>query len=143
LRRTSAPDPKPCRRDDIAHFERKETPEEIVALSERLSERSNRVMGELAELGAVRPRLLADDAIELRPWPASPELSQKVTEIFWRARMKEVRPWVWGVPEPDDGPRRRSSRAVRMRMVAAMALAGALIGALVGFLTFRRARLSD
>jgi len=100
-------------------------------------------MGELAELGAVRPRLLADDAIELRPWPASPELSQKVTEIFWRARMKEVRPWVWGVPEPDDGPRRRSSRAVRMRMVAAMALAGALIGALVGFLTFRRARLSD
>ncbi len=100
-------------------------------------------MGELAELGAVRPRLLADDAIELRPWPASPELSQKVTEIFWRARMKEVRPWVWGVPEPDDASRRRSSRAVRVRMVAALALAGALVGALVGILTFRRPRLSD
>ncbi len=48
-------------------LERKEMPEAIVALSERLSERSNRVMGELAELGAVRPRLLADDAVELRP----------------------------------------------------------------------------
>jgi len=98
-------------------------------------------MGELAELGAVRPRLLADDAIELRPWPASPELSQKVAEIFWRARMKEVRPWVWGVAE--DAPRPRSSRAVRIRMVAAMALAGALVGALVGILTFRRQRFSD
>ena len=100
-------------------------------------------MGELAELGAVRPRLLADDAIELRPWPASPELSQKVTEIFWRARMKEVRPWVWGVAKADESPRPRSSRAVRMRMVTAMALAGALVGAVVGVLTFRRPRLSD
>ncbi len=100
-------------------------------------------MGELAELGAVRPRLLADDAIELRPWPASPELSQKVAEIFWRARMKEVRPWVWGVAEADDAPRPRSSWAVRMRMVAAMALAGALVGALVGILTSRRQRFSD
>src|SRR5713226_2291581 len=124
----------------IAQFERKETPEPIVALSERLSERSNRVMGELAELGAVRPRLLADDAIELRPWPASPELSQKVTEIFWRARMQEVRPWVWGIAKADDSPRPRSSRAVRMRMVAALALVGALVGAFVGFLRFRRAR---
>ena len=100
-------------------------------------------MGELAELGAVRPRLLADDAIELRPWPASPELSQKVTEIFWRARMQEVRPWVWGIAKTDDSPGPRSSRAVRMRMVAALALVGALVGAFVGFVTFRRARLSD
>ena len=99
-------------------------------------------MGELAELGGVRPRLLADDAIELRPWPASPELSQKVTEIFWRARMQEVRPWVWGVTKASNGSRSRSSRAVRMRMVAALALAGALVGALVGILTFRRPRLS-
>jgi hypothetical protein len=120
-----------------------ESPETIVALSERLSERSNRVMGELAELGGVRPRLLADDAIELRPWPASPELSKKVTEIFERARMTEVRPWVWGVEKADDVSRPRSSRAVRMRMVAALALLGALGGALVGILKFRRARLSD
>ena len=99
-------------------------------------------MGELAELGAVRPRLLADGAIELRPWPSSPELSQKVTEIFWRARMQEVRPWVWGVAKTDHASRPRSSRAVRMRMVAALALAGALVGAVVGILTFRRPRLS-
>jgi hypothetical protein len=100
-------------------------------------------MGELAELGAVRPRLLADDAIELRPWPSSPELSQKVTEIFWRARMKEVRPWVWGVPKADDVSRLRSSRAVRMRTLAALALVGALVGTLVGMLKFRRPRFSD
>jgi hypothetical protein len=99
-------------------------------------------MGELAELGAVRPRLLADGAIELRPWPSSPELSQKVTEIFWRARMQEVRPWVWGVAKAEDASRSRSSRAVRMRMVAALTLAGALVGALVGILTYRRPRLS-
>ena len=128
---------------DFRPLERKETPETIVALNERLSERINRVMGELAELGAVRPRLLADDAIELRPWPASPELSEKVTEIFERASMKEVRPWVWGVAKADDASRPRSSRAVRMRTVAALALAGALVGALVGILTYRRPRLSD
>jgi hypothetical protein len=115
-----------------------ETPDTIVALSERLSERINQVMGELAELGAVRPRLLADDTIELRPWPASPELSQKVSEIFERAAVKELRPWVWGVAKADDVSRRRSSRAVRMRTLAALAL----VGALVGILKFRRLRLS-
>jgi len=100
-------------------------------------------MGELVELGAVRPRLLADDTIELRPWPASPELSQKVSEIFERAGVEELRPWVWGVLKADDVTRRRSSRAVRMRTLAALALLGALVGALVGVLEFRRARLSD
>jgi len=100
-------------------------------------------MGELVELGAVRPRLLADDTIELRPWPASPELSQKVSEIFERAGVEELRPWVWGVLKADDVTRRRSSRAVRRRTLAALALLGALVGALVGVLEFRRARLSD
>jgi hypothetical protein len=137
----SPQDGSPCRLYDP--LKRKETPEPIVALSERLSERINRVMGELAELGPVRPRLLADDAIELRPWPASPELSQKVTEIFERARMTEVRPWVWGVAKADVASRPRSTRAVRMRMVAALALVGAVVGALVGFLKSRRAKLSD
>jgi hypothetical protein len=124
-------------------LERKEMAETIVALSERLSERINRVMGELTELGPVRPRLLADEAIELRPWPASPELSQKVTEIFERARMKEVQPWVWRVAKPDGSPRPRSSRAIRMRTVGALTLLGALVGAMVGILKLRRARLSD
>ncbi|HYT14650.1 MAG TPA: hypothetical protein VEL12_17835 [Candidatus Nitrosopolaris sp.] len=114
----------------------------IVALSERLSERINRTMGELIELGAVRPRLLADDTIELRPWPASPELSHRVSEIFERAGVKELRPWVWGVAKADDVSRRRSSRAVAMRTVAALALIGTLVGAFVGILKFRRARLS-
>jgi len=100
-------------------------------------------MGELAELGAVRPRLLADDTIELRPWPASPELSQQVSEIFEGAGMNEVRPWVWGAAKADDLSRPRSYRAVRVRTVAALALLGALVGALVGILKFRRARLSD
>jgi hypothetical protein len=100
-------------------------------------------MGELAELGAVRPRLLADDTIELRPWPASPELSLKVSEIFERADMKELRPWVWGVAKADDVSRRRPSMALRMPTLAALALVGALAGALVGILKFRRARLSD
>ena len=100
-------------------------------------------MGELAELGAVRPRLLADDTIELRPWPASPELSQKVSEIFERAGVKELQPWVWGVAKADDVSRPRSSRAVRMRTLAALALLGALVGALVGILKFGRPRLSD
>jgi hypothetical protein len=100
-------------------------------------------MGELAELGAVRPRLLADETIELRPWPASHELSQKVSEIFEGAGMKELRPWVWGAVKADDLSRTRSYRAVRMRSVAASALVGALVGTLVGILKFRRARLSD
>jgi hypothetical protein len=98
-------------------------------------------MGELAELGAVRPRLLADDTIELRPWPASPELSLKVSEIFERADMNELRPWVWGSAKADDVS--RPSRALRMRTLAALALVGALAGALVGILKFRRAKLSD
>jgi len=114
----------------------------IVALSERLSERINRAMGELIELGAVRPRLLADDTIELRPWPASPELSERVSDIFERAGVKELRPWVWGVAKADHVSRRRSSRAVGMRTLAALALIGALVGAFVGILKLRRARLS-
>jgi hypothetical protein len=61
----------------------------------------NRAMGELAELGGVHPYLLADDTIELRPSPASPELSQKVAEIFERAGLKELLPWVWGVAQPE------------------------------------------
>jgi hypothetical protein len=100
-------------------------------------------MGELAELGAVRPRLLADDTIELRPWPASPELSQKVIDIFERAGVKELRPWVWGVAKADDVSRRPSPRAVRMLTLAALALVGALVGTLVGLLRFRRAKVSD
>jgi len=100
-------------------------------------------MGELAELGAVRPRLLGDDTIELRPWPASPELSHKVSEIFERAGVIELQPWVWGVTKADDASRRRSSRAVRMRTLAALALLGALVGALVGILKFRRPGFSD
>ncbi|OLC22892.1 MAG: hypothetical protein AUG06_10835 [Actinobacteria bacterium 13_1_20CM_2_65_11] len=100
-------------------------------------------MGELAELGAVRPRHLADETIELRPWPASPVLSQKVSEIFERGGMKEVRPWVWGVAKADDVSRPRSYRAVATRTVAALALVGALVGALIGILKFRRAKLSD
>ena len=100
-------------------------------------------MWELAELGAVRPRLLADDTIELRPWPASPELSRKVSEIFEGAGMKELRPWVWGAVKAVDVSRPRSYRAVRMRTVAALTLVGALVGTLVGILKFRRARLSD
>ena len=85
-------------------------------------------MGELTELGQVRPRLLADDTIELRPWPASPELSLRVSEVFERADMKELRPWVWGVAKVDDVSRLRPSRAVRMGILAALALVGALVG---------------
>ena len=99
-------------------------------------------MGEMAELGGVRPRLLADGTIELRPWPASLELSQKVSEIFERAGMKEQRPWVWGVAQAVDEPQRPSSRAVRRRTLAALVLVGALVGALVGIIKSRRARLS-
>jgi hypothetical protein len=58
-------------------------------------------MEELAGLVGVHPYLLADDTIELRPAPASPELSQKVAEIFKRAGVRELRPWVWGVAEAD------------------------------------------
>jgi hypothetical protein len=61
----------------------------------------NRALGELAALGGVRPYLLADDTIELRPWPASPELSQRATEIFERAGLEELLPWVWGVAHPE------------------------------------------
>ena len=106
----------------------------VVAQSERLDERINRAMAELVELGAVRPRLLADDTIELRPAPASPDLSQKVTEIFERAGARELRPWVWGVEEVS----RPSSQAVRVRSIAALALLGALVGALIGILRFRQ-----
>ncbi len=90
-------------------------------------------MTELAALGAVRPRLLADDTIELRPWPASPELSQKVTEIFERAGTRELRPWVWGIEKVPQRP----SHAVRVQAVAAFAMFGALVGALIAILRFR------
>ncbi|HEX7263289.1 MAG TPA: hypothetical protein VF383_03825 [Candidatus Dormibacteraeota bacterium] len=108
-----------------------------------MSETVNRVMGEMAELGGVRPRVLADGTIELRPWPASLELSQKVSEIFERAGMKELRPWVWGVEKTDDVSRQRPSRAARVRTLAALAIVGAFVGALIGILRFRRARLCD
>jgi hypothetical protein len=68
-----------------------------------MNENINRAVEELAALGGVHPFLLADDTIELRPSPASPELSQKVAEIFERAGVRELRPWVWGVAEADKG----------------------------------------
>lgn len=89
-------------------------------------------MTELTALGAVRPRLLADDTIELRPAPASPELSQRVTEIFERAGARELRPWVWGVEEVS----RHRAQAVPVRSVAGLALLGALVGALIAILRF-------
>jgi hypothetical protein len=95
-----------------------------------MNENINRAMAELASVG-VRPRLLADDLIELRPAPASPELSQKVNEIFERAGARELRPWVWGVERS-----RRWSRAVRVRPLATLAL----FGALVAILKFRPKR---
>jgi hypothetical protein len=66
-----------------------------------MNENVNRAMGELVALGAIHPYLLADDTIELRPSPASPELSQRVAEIFERAGLRELEPWVWGVPQAD------------------------------------------
>jgi hypothetical protein len=69
----------------------------VVSQTEGMNENVKQAMEELAALGGVRPRLLADDTIELRPMPASPELSQKVAEIFERAGVRELRPWVWGV----------------------------------------------
>jgi hypothetical protein len=89
-----------------------------------VNENINRAMAELAAVG-VRPRLLADDTIELRPAPASPELSQKVDEIFERAGARELRPWVWGVERS-----RRWSRAVRVLPLTALALFGALVATL-------------
>jgi hypothetical protein len=71
----------------------------VVSLIGRMNEKVKHAMEELAALGGVRPRLLADDTIELRPAPASPELSQKVAEIFERAGVRELRPWVWGFAE--------------------------------------------
>jgi hypothetical protein len=112
---------------------RKKTTKAGVAQSERLDEKINRAMMELMALGAVRPRLLTDDTIELRPWPASPEISQKVTEIFERAGARELRPWVFGVEEVS----RHSSQAIRVRAVAGLALVGALVGALIAILRFR------
>jgi hypothetical protein len=66
-----------------------------------MNENIRRAMEELAALGDVHPYLLADDTIELRPAPASPELSQKVAEIFERAGVRELQPWVWGVAEAE------------------------------------------
>ena len=90
-------------------------------------------MADLLALGAVRPRLLRDDTIELRPAPASPELSQKVAEIFVRAGARELRPWVWGIEDVS----RPSPAASRVRSVAALALIGALVGALIAIFRFR------
>jgi hypothetical protein len=95
-----------------------------------VNENINRAMAELAAVG-VRPRLLADDAIELRPAPASPELSHKVYEIFERAGARELRPWVWGVERS-----RRWSRAIRVIPLTALAL----VGALAAILKFRSTR---
>jgi hypothetical protein len=95
-----------------------------------VNENINRAMAELAAVG-LRPRLLADDTIELRPAPASPELSQKVNEIFERAGAREVRPWRWEVERS-----RRWSRAVRVRPLAALGL----FGGLVAILKFRPKR---
>jgi hypothetical protein len=91
-------------------------------------------MTELTALELVRPRLLADGTIELRPAPASPELSQKVTEIFERAGARELRPWVWGIEEVSP----RSSQAVRIRSIAALTLFGALVGAVIAIVRFRQ-----
>jgi hypothetical protein len=95
-----------------------------------VNENINRAMAELATLG-VRPRLLADDTIELRPAPASSELSQLVNEIFERAGARELRPWVWGVERS-----RHWYRAVRVRPLAGLAL----FGVLVAILKFRPKR---
>ena len=95
-----------------------------------MNENINRAKAELAAVG-LRPRLLADDTIELRPAPASPELSQKVNEIFERAGARELRPWVWGVERS-----RRWPRAVRVRPLTALGL----LGALVAILKFRPKR---
>lgn len=81
-------------------------------------------MAELAAVG-VRSWLLAGDLIEVRPAPASPEVSQKVNEIFERAGARELRPWVWGVERS-----RRWSRAVRVGPLAALGLFGALVAIL-------------
>ena len=75
----------------------------VVLLTESLKQNINRAMEELAALGSVHPYLLADGTIELRPSPASPELAKKVAEIFERAGVRELRPWVWGVGEADKG----------------------------------------
>jgi len=75
----------------------------FVSLAESLNQNINRAMEELAALGNVHPYVLADGTIELRPSPASPELSRRVAEIFERAGVRELRPWVWGVGDPDKG----------------------------------------
>jgi hypothetical protein len=90
----------------------------VVSLTGRVSEKVKHAMEELAALGGVRPRLLADDTIELRPAPAPPELSQKVAEIFERAGVREVRPWVWGVAEADRMTLAARAKAVGRRLRA-------------------------
>jgi hypothetical protein len=66
-----------------------------------MNENVNRAMEELAALDGVHAYLPADGTIEMRPWPASPELSRKVEEIFERAGVRELRPWIWGVAKAD------------------------------------------
>ncbi len=111
-------------------LDRKEGLRTAVSQIGRLNENINRAMAELEAVG-VRPRLLADDTIELRPAPATPELSQKVNEIFERAGARELRPWVWGVERS-----RRWSRAGRVIPLTTLAL----FGAVVGILKFRPKR---
>ena len=82
----------------------------VVLHSDPMDARISRAMDELAALGTVRPRRLADDTIELRPAPAAPELSRKVSEIFAREGLRELRPWIWGVAEDytPDSPQNNS-----------------------------------
>lgn len=99
-----------------------------------MSERIDLAMRELEALGAVRPRRLADDTIELRPWPAAPDLSQKVNDVFERAGVLELRPWVWGLPTAE---RKWATSGIRVWPVATLALIGALVGASVAVLRLR------
>jgi hypothetical protein len=113
----------------------------LVAQSARLNEKINQAMRELMALGPVRPRLLGDDTIELRPAPSAPDLSLKVSEIFERAGVRELRPWIWGFETASP----RSTRPVPMRSLVAAALFGAMVGALVASLKRRpgpRSRLA-
>jgi hypothetical protein len=99
----------------------------VVLLTGRMSEKVKHAMEELVALVGVRPRLLADDTIELRPAPASPELSQKVAEIFERAGVRELRPWVWGVAEADRLTLAARAKAVGRRLRASSSRVAAAV----------------
>ena len=83
-----------------------------------MNENVNRAMKELAALDGVHAYLLADGTIEMRPAPASPELSRKVGAIFERAGLRELRPWVWGVAKPDKMTLAARAKAVARRLRA-------------------------